>query len=414
MRIESASRVARRAAALAAAALAACSSTPPRPSEAETARGRELARRLIVLDGHIDVPYRLNAHPEDVTQRTPGGDFDVPRAFEGGLDAPFFSIYVPAEKEETGGAKAMADALIDGVDAMVARAPDRLALARTAADVRREAAAGRLAILLGMENGSPMERDLANVDHFFRRGVRYVTLCHSKDNHLCDSSYDARRTWKGLSPFGRDVVRRMNDLGMMVDVSHVSDDAFFAVMEASRAPVIASHSSCREFTPGFERNMSDDMIRRLAARGGVIQINFGSAFLRDDVRRRSERVYERFGKIVAERKIASDGPEAMEIQKRLFEEAAPGFADVRDVADHIDHVVRLVGADFVGLGSDFDGVGDSLPTGLKDVSMYPNLLAELLRRGYSEGDLEKICSGNVLRVMEAVERIARETPASAR
>ncbi len=359
-----------------------------------------------MLDGHIDVPYRLRSRPDDVSQATEGGDFDYPRAVAGGLDAPFFSIYVPAEYEEKGGAKALADELIDGVEALAARAPDKFRMARSVADVHAAFADRRIALLMGMENGSPVEGDLRNLDHFHGRGIRYITLCHSKDNHICDSSFDTRHTSKGLTPFGRDVVRRMNELGILIDVSHVSDDTFFQVLELSRVPVIASHSSCRHFTPGFERNMSDAMIRRLAERGGVIQINFGSSFLLDDIRRAGEERRAALERWRIEHGLAPGAPELRERARQWSRENPSRFADVKDVADHIDHVVRLVGVDHVGFGSDFDGVGDSLPTGLKDVSMYPNLLAELLRRGYSEPDLEKICSGNVLRVLGAAERFA--------
>lgn len=384
----------------------ACAASP------SPARAQELARDLILLDGHIDVPYRLNAQKQagamdDIAQRTAGGDFDFPRAIAGGLDAPFFSIYVPAEEEEAGTAKELADELIDLVEGIVNGAPEKFALARTAAEVRRTAAEGRIAVLLGMENGGPLEGDLANLEHFFARGVRYITLCHGKDNHICDSSYDQQHTHKGLSSFGREVVRRMNELGCLIDVSHVSDDTFWQVLELTRVPVIASHSSLRHFVPGFERNVSDDMLRALAANGGVVQINFGSAFLTAAANGIS---FERWGAGDAYAKEHGLTAEAPEVAAFLAEWDAAHpfpFADVKDVADHIDHAVEVAGIDHVGLGSDFDGVGDSLPTGLKDVSQYPNLIAELLARGYSEREVEKICSGNVLRVMEAAERAAR-------
>ncbi len=389
--------------------LAACSATPTDP----VARGRELARELVILDGHVDLPYRLHAQKEsgqpldDVGQET-GGDFDYPRALEGGLDAPFLSIYTPAEDEERGTSKELADELIDLVEGLVRAHPDKFVIARTVAEVRRAAAEPRLALLLGMENGSPLEGTLENLDHFHGRGVRYITLCHGQDNHICDSSYDTRHTHRGLSPFGREVVRRMNELGILIDVSHVSDDVFWQVMELSRAPVIASHSSLRHFVPGFERNMSDEMLRALAKNGGVLQINFGSSFL---TRAANEHYFQRDrareGYLDEHR--GADGSQELRDFMERWEETHPfPFADVTDVADHIDHAVEVAGIDHVGFGSDFDGVGDSLPTGLKDVSQYPNLLAELLRRGYSERDIERICSGNVLRVMEEAERLARE------
>ncbi len=387
--------------------LAACAT--PTPEQ----RAPELARRFLILDGHIDVPYRLHAQRaagqpvDDVGEAAPAGEFDWPRAVAGGLDAPFFSIYVPAEDEERGRAKQVADELIDQCEALLAAHPERFELARTAADVRRIAGAGRIALLYGMENGGPLQGELANLEHFQRRGVRYITLCHGRDNHLCDSSYDTRGTHGGLSPFGREVVARMNELGVLVDVSHLSDTSFWDVLALTRAPVIASHSSLRHFVPGFERNLSDEMVVALGKNGGVVQINFGSTFLTAAANRHSgERraALEAF----AAANGGPDSPASVAYREQYAREHPFPFATVADVADHIDRVVALAGVEHVGLGSDFDGVGDSLPVGLKDVSMYPNLIAELLRRGYSEREIELLCGANVLRVMERAEQVARE------
>jgi membrane dipeptidase len=370
-------------AAITSSAPAATSSSPPAPMKPIDldARAHELARRLIILDGHIDVPYRLEKGrdlqgrlSEDISERTEHGDFDYPRAKAGGLDVAFMSIYVPP-KYESGGARRYADGLIDLVESFATKWPDKFALARSPAEARANAARGAISLAMGMENGSPLEHQLHNVVHFQRRGIRYITLAHSKDNHLADSSYEGKNTHKGLSAFGKNVVQEMNKVGIMVDVSHISDAAFWQVIEISKAPVIASHSSCRHFTPGWQRNMSDEMITALAKNGGVIQINFGSQFI--------------------------DGA----IQKQRF--GPKRYATLEQVFDHIDHVVKLVGIDHVGLGSDFDGVGDSLPVGLKDVSGYPNLIRVLLDHGYSDAAIEKICSGNVLRVWQAVEDFAR-------
>ncbi|HEX6882599.1 MAG TPA: dipeptidase [Planctomycetota bacterium] len=388
------------------ALLCACAATSPEE------RAHALAQRFLIVDGHVDVPYRLHAQQQrgepidDVGARTAGGDFDFPRAQAGGLDAPFFSIYTPAELEAEGRSKEVADELLGMCAELIARHPQRFELARTAADVRRIAAAGRIALLYGMENGSPLEGELANLDHFFDLGVRYITLTHGQDNHLCDSSYDTRRTHQGLSAFGREVVKRMNALGMLIDVSHLSDDAFWDVLELTRAPVIASHSSLRHFTPGFERNLSDEMVRAVARNGGVVMVNFGSSFLTTAANGWFAR-YRQATEAFAAEHGGPDSPEAQAHAERWRQENPFPFASVADVADHIDRAVQLAGVEHVGLGSDFDGVGDSLPTGLKDVSMYPNLLAELLRRGYRARDIEKICGANVLRVMEACERLAR-------
>jgi len=377
----------------------------------------KLAQATLITDGHVDLPYRMrvrNFRLEkeflDVSKRTDGGDFDYVRSKEGGLDAPFMSIYVPASyQDEAGRSKAEADSLIDMVEEIAERYPDQYALAKTADEVEANFKAGKISLPMGMENGSPIEDELANVEYFYNRGIRYITLTHSLVNKISDSSYDTTRTWNGLSPFGEEVVQEMNRVGIMVDISHVSDSAFYDVMKLTKAPAIASHSSCREFTPGFERNMSDDMIRALAENGGVIQINFGSTFLdsvsrkrRADMRAAMAAYQDELGKELTEE-------DQDEFSKQYFEENGSIYSDVKVAADHVEHVIKLVGVDHVGFGSDFDGVGDSLPLGLKDVSDYPNLIAELLKRGYSEEDIQKICYKNVFRVWRKVEEIARNS-----
>jgi membrane dipeptidase len=242
---------------------------------------------------------------------------------------------------------------------------------------------------------------LENVRHFYDRGIRYVTLAHSKDNHISDSSYDDAHKNKGLSEFGKKVVGEMNRLGVMVDVSHISDEAFWQVIEVSKVPVIASHSSCRHFTPGWQRNMSDEMIRALAEHGGVIQINFGSGFVDAETQKQSTAQSGELDAILKAKGLDRADREAKPVIDAFRAEHPRKRATVEQVADHIDHVKQLVGIDHVGLGSDFDGVGDTLPTGLKDVSQYPNLIRVLLERGYKEEEIEKICSGNVLRVWQA-------------
>ncbi len=371
-----------------------------------TARAAELAQSLLIVDTHVDVPYRLTEGMEDISVRTEKGDFDYPRARAGGLNAPFMSIYVPASYQETGGAREFADGLIDMVMKFETDWPDKVAIARSTSDVRRHLSEGRISLPMGMENGAPIEDDLANVEYFHRRGIRYVTLTHSENTQICDSSYSTERTWGGLSPFGRKVVAEMNRVGIIIDISHVSDDTLRQVMEISSAPVIASHSSCRRFTPGWERNMDDDGIRLLAKQGGVIQINFGSAFLDEEANRQSLAYWEEFKAFMKVNDLTSGDPRAKAFSRDYWSEHDRIYADVSQVVDHIDHVVKLVGVDHVGLGSDFDGVGDSLPTGLKDVSYYPNLIRAMLQRGYSEEDVSKICGENLLRVWSEVERIA--------
>jgi len=255
--------------------------------------------------------------------------------------------------------------------------------------------------------GSPLAGDLDNVRHFYDRGIRYITLAHGKSNLIADSSYDDNRQWQGLSDFGIDVVREMNRLGIMVDVSHLSDDAFWQVLDITAAPVIASHSSARHFTPGFERNMSDPMIEALAGNGGVIMINFGSSFLTETANAYSTRRSDAEKAWKAQRPELSDDEAEKQHDALWAEMHGPyPFADISDVLDHIDHVVNLVGVDYVGIGSDYDGVGDSLPTELKDVSTYPNLVKGLIDRGYGDAGIRKILGENILRVWAAVENRA--------
>lgn len=371
--------------------------------EARQAQARELAQKFIIIDTHVDVPYRLREKWEDISLRTPSGDFDYVRAKEGGLNAPFMSIYVPSDREQNG-AKALADTLIDMVEKFTTDWPDKFAIAKSVADVRAQFTQGLISLPLGMENGAPLEGSLENLKHFYERGIRYITLTHGKDNHLCDSSYDTTRTWQGLSPFGKEVVAEMNRLGIMIDVSHISDNAFNQVMEHTKAPVIASHSSCRFFTPGWERNMDDAMIKRLAQNGGVLQINFGSSFISDAYRKTEEKLWRYF----QEHKLNPNSEEGKTFVQKFKAENKLDYADISEVVAHIDHVVKLVGVDHVGFGSDFDGVGDSLPKGLKSVADFPNLIAALLQKGYSESDIEKICGGNTLRVWSQVEEVAQQ------
>ena len=370
----------------------------------------EIARTSIIVDTHIDVPYRLKAKPADISQATDGGDFDYPRAVSGGLNAPFMSIYTPPALEANGGSKEVADELIDMVEGFAEQWPDKFAIALSPADVREQFAAGTMSLPMGMENGSPIEGDLANLQYFFARGIRYITLTHSLSNHISDSSYDTNRQWDGLSEFGVEVVKEMNRLGIMVDISHVSDEAFWQVMNISSVPAIASHSSARHYTPDFERNMSDEMIVALAEKGGVIQINFGSSFVSEETRLYADARKEA-GKLYATEHPDFSESDLREKYPAIYaEEHGPlPFANLDIVLDHFDHVVALTSVDHVGIGSDYDGVGDSLPIGLKDVAAYPNLIQGLLDRGYSEDDIRKILGENLLRVWQAVEDYAATT-----
>lgn len=377
-------------------------------------KAEQLAHQYIITDGHVDLPYRLRVQNFRLEREyigipveTDEGDFDYVRAKKGGLDAPFMSIFIPASYQD-GRAKLLADSLIDMVRSIAEAHPGKFALANSPAEVEANFKKGLISLPMGMENGAPIEGDLRNVAYFHRRGIRYITLTHSKDNHICDSSYDTTHTWNGLSPFGREVVQEMNRTGIMVDVSHISDSAFWQVMELTRAPCIASHSSCRKYTPGFERNMNDEMIKRMGENGGVIQINFGTDFLDGAMSKQNDSMREELNALLEKEGMKHSDSDAQPIIQQFVKDHPTLYADVQTVADHIDHVVQLAGIDHVGFGSDFDGVGDSLPAGLKDVSQYPNLICELLKRGYSGQDIEKMCYKNVWRVWKEVERVAAE------
>lgn len=365
-----------------------------------------LARKGLLVDTHIDVPYRLNETWADVTGPTEDGDFDYERARSGGLDIPFMSIYTPADSEQEGTSYELANRLIDGVEALVGRAPDKYVVVDSPDQAEQAWRAGKIGLAIGMENGSPIDGKLENVAFFKARGVSYITLAHSLNNHLSDSSYDEERKWNGLSPFGKEVVAEMNRLGVMVDVSHLSDQAFWQVLEISRVPVIASHSSARHFTPGWERNMSDDMIRAMAARGGVIQINFGSSFIKEEARQWYDNMDEARDAWMQEHGLTEDSPERAAFSDQYREENPFPYAGMDDLVAHFTHVIGLVGIDHVGIGSDFDGVGDSLPEGMKDVSFYPNLVERFLQLEYTIEDIEKIMGGNLMRVWRANEAYA--------
>ena len=373
------------------------------------------AQDILVIDTHIDVPYRLwrqdlaGNQIEDISSSTLG-DFDYERAVKGGLDIPFFSIYLPAETEELGTSFDMANKLIDMMEDILSQSPDKFYLVKSVKEAKAFPKKGFIGIALGMENGSPLQGDLSRVEYFYKRGIRYITLTHSKSNHISDSSYDDKIQWGGLSNFGKSVIKEMNKVGIIVDISHVNDDAFFQAIEISDVPVIASHSSLRHFTPGFERNVSDEMLIKLAEKGGVIQINFGSDFLNQDSREHSSKLRSNVINFSKSQEISQvdklSEQERLELKESYLKSNPYPYASIDDVIDHIDRVVQLVGINHVGLGSDFDGVGDTLPVNLKDVSMYPNLIKKLFQRGYSKSDINKILNDNFLRVWQEVEAYA--------
>ncbi|MHC4744648.1 MAG: dipeptidase [Planctomycetota bacterium] len=356
--------------------------------------------KYMIIDTHLDVPYRVRKRPQDISKRTDGGDFDFVRARQGGLDVAFMVVYTPAKYEVKGGARAFADEMIDMVEGWVEKWPEQFVLAKSPEDIRAQFGGGKVSVVMAMENGAPLEGDLSNIEYFYDRGIRYITLVHSKCNHICDSSFDPERKWNGLSPFGRDVVAEMNRVGMIIDVAHASDGTFYQVVELSKTPVVATHTACRHFTPGWERNMDDAMIKLLAEKGGTVQIAFGSGFVNGEINEISS---NRRSKISDHLKRTDFSPDEQEVYLDDFVRAHPlPQAGICDVVANIEHVVELVGIDHVGLGSDFDGLWGELADGVRDVSGYPNLIDELLKAGYSEEDVRKICGENILRVWSEI------------
>lgn len=379
-------------------------------AERSPAQAEKIARKVlahaIIIDTHADTPQMMLDEGYDLADPNSPYMISIPKMRQGHLGAEFMSIWVDTDWPQQDLIHRAID-LIDAVNAQVALHSDTLQMARTADDIRRIHRKHKIAILMGLEGGHIIEDDLRALDTFHRLGVRYMTLTHTKDTSWAGSS--GEKTNKGLTDFGRQVVERMNRLGMMVDISHVSDKTFYDAVSVSRAPVIASHSSCRALCDA-PRDMTDDMIRALAKNGGVMDINFYSAFLDQDFANAQHKISDQMNTAVkaARDRLALQGKhlsyaEETRIQQSI--EANIPVPSYKVIADHIDHAVKVGGVDHVGLGSDFDGV-DSIPRGMEDVSKLPNLVRELARRGYSTKDLEKILGGNLLRVMRQVEDVS--------
>ncbi|MBS0225067.1 MAG: dipeptidase [Proteobacteria bacterium] len=374
-----------------------------------TPAARKLAHDAIIVDTHIDGPEMLQDAWRDLGRRT-DREFDWPKAQQGGLKVAFMSIYTSPGQDAQDKAYQVANAMIDSIEALVQRHPDKFALMRSPHDLARRKP-GVVLLPFGMENGAPIGSDLRRLAFFYDRGVRYITLAHSAANRIADSSYGVERKWHGLSPFGRDVVKEMNRLGIMVDVSHLSDESALEAIKLSRVPVIASHSGMRHFTPGFERNASDEVAKAIAAKGGVVQITFGSGFvnpkaaadMQDSFRAREDLRLRNLAAKVAGKPIEDEA----EFAARWDRGHPVPKTDISAVIDQIVYAVKLIGIDHVGIGSDFDGVDGALPVQLQSVADYPNLVAGLQARGLRDGDIRKILGGNLLRVWTAVENGAK-------
>lgn len=373
---------------------------------------KKLAQDAIIVDTHIDAPSELLDHWHDLGVAADKVEFDYPRAQQGGLDVAFMSIYTSAAQDDAGKAWQVANTQIDAIEALAGRHPDKFALLRSPDDVERLRAGDKVLLALGMENGAPIVDDLSNLARFHARGVRYITLAHSANNRISDSSYALEKRWNGLSPFGEQVVAEMNRLGIMVDVSHVSDDAILDVLRVTDVPVIASHSAMRHFTPGFERNISDELAKAVAAEGGVVQIPFGTAFI--DAKAAADiqaefRALADFRRANREAEAAGKPTRSEDDFEKEWKASHPiPTSHIDAVLDQIDHAVKVIGIDHVGIGSDFDGVSGNLPVELRTVADYPNLVAGLQARGYKDDAIRKILGGNLLRVWRAVEAAARK------
>jgi len=366
-------------------------------------------KKLLTLDSHTDTPLMLGSEGFDFGRwNNPdegGGRIDLVRMEEGGLDAVFFAVFIgQGNRTEEGNlkAKVRADAIFDNIDATVKANAENIVLATSPADARRNAITGKKSIFIGIENGYPIGNDLRLIENYYQKGARYITLCHSKNNDICDSSTDSTEH-HGLSTFGEEVVNEMNRLGMMIDVSHISDEAFFDVMKLTKTPVIASHSNARAICK-HPRNLTDDMLLELKKNGGVVQVCVLSAYVKNQAPNpEKEKAVEALrSKYNNFNDISEDQMKLARQEWRAIEKKYKGeLASVSDLVDHIDHIVQLIGIDHVGFGSDFDGGGEL--SDCKDISQLENITTELLNRGYSADDIQKFWSGNFLRVFEQVE-----------
>ena len=372
-------------------------------------RAHKLHFSTIVLDTHDDTTQRFFSRTYDLAKRNPDGHIDIPRMKEGGMNAIFFSIWIDGRIT---GPPAIQKALdqIDAVHENVRRNSKDMVFCRTAEEVRRAHKEGKIAVLIGVEGGHMIGNDIRIVRIFGDLGVRYMTLSHFYNDEWADSSTD-QPAHNGLTDYGKEIVREMNRQGIMVDISHVSDKTFYDALEVSKAPLIASHSSCRAIC-NHPRDMSDDMIRALAAKGGVIQINYEKSFIDQAYKDASEKLS---GGVVAQvdqlKKVCGDdeecfGKKMQEMEGQATAEGKLPHVNWERIIDHIEHVVKLVGADYVGLGSDFDGA--NMPEWMEDCSRLPKITEGLMRKGFSDDDIRKILGGNLLRVMEQNEKVARE------
>ncbi|MCI0392527.1 MAG: dipeptidase [Acidobacteria bacterium] len=377
---------------------AALPNAPTLLSQEQLARARRINAEAMGVDSHIDTIQRVLNGGEDILQRTKKGHVDLPRLMESGMRAPFFALYVPTYYKGSEAVRRTLQ-LRDAMQRVLDANPGQIELALTATDIERIVRAGKISAVLTIESGHAIADDLAVLRMFHRLGVRSMTLTHFRNTNWADSSTD-KPQFNGLSEFGREVVREMNRIGMIVDISHVSDKTFYDTLAVTTKPVIASHSSCRALVD-VPRNMTDEMIRALAKNGGVIGINFGASFLSQKDVEASRRGFA--ARAAVEPNLTGRALDEFAAKDYLdtYTVMRPNLATIEDAVAHIDHVVKLVGIDHAGIGSDWDGIS-TVPAGLEDVSKMPALTAMLLQRGYSERDVKKILGGNFLRVLRQV------------
>jgi membrane dipeptidase len=388
--------------------------SPEKNTEKLEKKVQRIHEECLTVDTHCDTPMLMVKPGFNVREEheAPKYRVDFPRMEKGGLDAMFFAVFTgqkPRTEENYQKTYALANQMLDSIHSSLKHNGDLATLALKANDLATIEKNGKRAIYIGMENGFPLAKDISRVEEFYKKGVRYITLCHSYHNDICDSSSDSKPAeHNGVSDFGKQVIAEMNRLGMMVDVSHASDKSFFDAIELSKAPIIASHSSVRAIA-SHNRNMTDEMIQKIAAKGGVIQICLLDAYIKDPDTTTVK--FLKLKQLRAKRNMIKG--EMTEAQKEVYykeweeiqEMDSPDMPAVKNLVDHIDHVKNLVGVDYVGIGSDFDGGGGLLDCA--DVSQFPNITRELIRRGYSEKEIRKIWGGNLLRVFKQVEQMAQ-------
>ena len=364
---------------------------------------RQMAMKIcdknIILDSHIDWPEIILDDPENISEQTARGDFDLVRARKGGLDAALSVVYVSSVYDVEKG-RIMVDSMLNLISYYANTYPDKFAIALTPADVKRNFEGKRFSFIPCLENGSPVGNDIGYLKYLKDHGIAYMTLCHSRTNQISDSNFDKEHKWNGLSPEGKEIIKGLNRLGIMIDISHSTDSTVAQAVRLSEAPIIASHSSCRYFVPGLERDLPDDLIKAIAMKGGVVMVNFCTEFLDSVCHKNTDVVIN----LLDSEKLSFDSKEGSELIAE-YGKTHRLLCDSKQLVDHIEHIIKIAGIDHVGIGSDFDGVGPLKPSDVPDVSGYPVIVAELLKRGYSEKEIKKILSGNFLRVWGEVIKI---------